>query len=85
MSVCGNRGEQAAVRNEALTRPILAGSSQLYLLDRGENAVVALRSGNVPLARALPSKRPHPVADGPPNLVRGIFLNEMDTRDRLLG
>src|SRR5262245_57268599 len=30
-------------------------------------------------------QRPHPTGDGPPDLVRGIFLNEMDPRHRLLG
>jgi hypothetical protein len=29
--------------------------------------------------------RPHPAGDGPPDLVRRIFLNEMDPRHRLLG
>ncbi len=31
MAVCGNRGEQAAVRHQALTRPILAGSSSSFI------------------------------------------------------
>src|SRR5260370_3357450 len=31
------------------------------------------------------ARRPHPTGDGPPDLVRRIFLNEMDPRYRLLG
>src|SRR5260370_37485524 len=31
------------------------------------------------------ARRPHPTGDGPPDLVRRIFLNEMDPRHRLLG
>ena len=31
------------------------------------------------------SQRPHPVGDGPPDLIRRIFLHEMDTLNRLLG
>src|SRR6516225_5278218 len=31
------------------------------------------------------AQRPHPAGDGPPDLVRRIFLNEMDPRHRLLG
>src|SRR5262249_59958758 len=30
-------------------------------------------------------QRPHPAGDGPPDLVRRIFLDEMDPRHRLLG
>src|SRR5215469_1805036 len=34
----------------------------------------------------LPStQRPHPAGDGPPDLVRRIFLYEMDPRDHHLG
>src|SRR4029077_12986474 len=31
------------------------------------------------------AQRPHPVGDGPPDVVRRIFLNEMDPRHCLLG
>src|SRR5258708_11978448 len=31
------------------------------------------------------AQRPHPAGDGPPDLVRRIFLEEMDPRDRHLG
>jgi hypothetical protein len=32
-----------------------------------------------------PLQFPHPASDGPPDLVRRIFLNEMDPGHRLLG
>jgi hypothetical protein len=31
------------------------------------------------------ARRPHPAGDGPPDLVRRIFLDKMDSRHRLLG
>src|SRR5262249_20503426 len=37
------------------------------------------------LAWPLSAQRRHPACDGPPDLVRRIFLNEMDPRHRLLG
>src|SRR5262249_23451035 len=41
----------------------------------------------IPSWRSWPpsAQRPHPAGDGPPDLVRRIFLNEMDPRHRLLG
>src|SRR5262249_28046560 len=36
-------------------------------------------------SRSFTTQRPHPVGDRPPDLVRRIFLNEMDPRNRLLG
>ena len=35
-----------------------------------------LHAGNAPLARTMPPQRPHPAGDGPPDLVRRIFLDE---------
>ena len=35
--------------------------------------------------RASSAQRPHPGGDGPPDLVRRIFLNEMNPRDRDFG
>src|SRR5260370_38160081 len=34
---------------------------------------------------AIRAKRPHPAGDGPPDLVRRIFLEEMDPRDLHFG
>jgi hypothetical protein len=48
-----------------------------------------IRRGNSYLVvygfKAPSAQRPHPVGDGPPDLVRRIFLEEMDPRDRHLG
>src|SRR3989442_15935912 len=43
----------------------------------------SLSGGRVLLLGPLPV--PHPAGNGPPGLVRRIFLNEMDPRHRLLG
>src|SRR6516162_2050827 len=49
-------------------------------LRRGRRA-----SCTTPRHRGPSAQRPHPACDGPPDLVRRIFLNEMDPRHRLLG
>src|SRR5215469_16456740 len=42
-------------------------------------------SNRSPSALLSPSPPPRPLGDGPPNFIRRIFLNEMDSRDLLLG
>src|SRR5262247_2511805 len=46
-----------------------------------------VRSSSLSADRVLlgPLQVPHPAGDGSPDLVRRIFLNEMDPRHRLLG
>src|SRR2546421_5470334 len=47
-----------------------------------------VRSSSLSADRVLllgPLQVPHPAGNGPPDLVRRIFLNEMDPRHRLLG
>src|SRR5258708_38277208 len=45
----------------------------------------AVRRHAIVPCMAPSAQRPHPAGDGPPDLVRRIFLDKMDPRDRHLG
>src|SRR5260370_12038145 len=60
------------------------GSVRLSTIRRGRRARLYDATPSAP-CMAPSARRPHPTGDGPPDLVRRIFLNEMDPRHRLLG